>query len=95
MTIDISRDVETTIDDNLPALHRVGADQKVADDPNTVVMSYEQVEALGRDLDALRARIVADLGQKDRDYLYSVIRAQRGFEIGGRALMYLGFFPPE
>ena len=47
-----------------------------------------------RDLDELRARVVADLGQKDRDYLYSVIRAQRGFEIGGRALMYLGFFPP-
>ncbi len=91
MTIDITRDdaPPTTIPDNLPAIPPTEHDP-----PNTVVLSYEQVESLGRDLDELRARIVADLGQKDRDYLYSVIRAQRGFEIGGRALMYLGFFPP-
>ncbi|MFW0796256.1 acyl-CoA desaturase [Gordonia sp. CPCC 205515] len=62
--------------------------------PNHISLSYEQVEALGRDLDELRARIVADLGEKDREYLYSIIRAQRGFEIAGRGLMYLGFFPP-
>ncbi|WAC54609.1 fatty acid desaturase family protein [Gordonia sp. SL306] len=62
--------------------------------PNHITLGYEQVEALGRDLDELRARIVADLGEKDREYLYSIIRAQRGFEIAGRGLMYLGFFPP-
>ena len=59
-----------------------------------VTMTYEQVEALGRELDELRARVVADLGEKDRDYLYGIIRAQRSFEIAGRALLFFGFFPP-
>ncbi|MGV9710686.1 fatty acid desaturase family protein [Gordonia sp. NPDC003424] len=63
-------------------------------DSRHITLTFEQVEALGRELDELRARVVADLGQKDRDYLYSIIRTQRGFEIAGRGLMYLGFFPP-
>jgi NADPH-dependent stearoyl-CoA 9-desaturase len=69
-------------------------DAAPTNDPKHITLSYEQVEALGRDLDELKARVVADLGEKDREYLYSIIRAQRGFEITGRALMYLGFFPP-
>ncbi len=71
----------------LPALRKVA-------DPNTVTLSYEQVEQLGRDLDEIKARVVADLGSKDREYLYSIIRTQRGLEFAGRALLFLGFFPP-
>ncbi len=59
-----------------------------------VNLTFEQVETLGRELDELRARVVADLGQKDRDYLYNIVRIQRGLEVGGRGLMYLGFLPP-
>ncbi|MFG1784608.1 fatty acid desaturase family protein [Rhodococcus oryzae] len=59
-----------------------------------VVLSYEQVEEIGRELDELRARIVADLGEQDREYIYKIIKAQRGFEVAGRGLMYLGFLPP-
>ncbi|MET8878063.1 acyl-CoA desaturase [Nocardia sp. NPDC004604] len=59
-----------------------------------LVLSPEQVEELGQALDDLRARIVADLGDRDREYIYSIIKAQRGFEIAGRGLMYLGFLPP-
>ncbi|WP_227999132.1 fatty acid desaturase family protein [Nocardia australiensis] len=59
-----------------------------------LVLSPEQVEELGRQLDELRARVVADLGDRDREYIYSIIKAQRGFEIAGRGLMYLGFLPP-
>ncbi|MBO0854787.1 MAG: acyl-CoA desaturase, partial [Nocardia sp.] len=59
-----------------------------------LVLSPEQVEEIGKELDALRDRIVADLGERDRDYIYSIIKAQRGFEVAGRALMYLGFLPP-
>ncbi|MFI1920164.1 fatty acid desaturase family protein [Nocardia sp. NPDC020380] len=59
-----------------------------------LVLSVEQVEEIGRELDALRARITADLGESDREYIYSVIKAQRGFEIAGRGLLYLGFLPP-
>ncbi|MEU7768238.1 acyl-CoA desaturase [Nocardia sp. NPDC049190] len=59
-----------------------------------LVLSPEQVEELGRELDRLRAEVVADLGERDRKYLYSIIATQRGFEIAGRGLMYLGFLPP-
>src|SRR5690606_24586280 len=57
-------------------------------------LSPEQVRELGEELDALRNRVLADLGERDREYIYSIIRAQRGFEIAGRGLMYLGFLPP-
>ncbi|MBF6246541.1 acyl-CoA desaturase, partial [Nocardia elegans] len=43
-----------------------------------LVLTPDQVEELGRELDALRARIVADLGERDREYIYSIIKAQRG-----------------
>ncbi|WP_405485786.1 fatty acid desaturase family protein [Nocardia sp. NBC_00511] len=59
-----------------------------------IALSPPEIEEIGRRLDAVRARITADLGQRDRDYIYSIIKAQRGFEVGGRTLMYLGFLPP-
>lgn len=59
-----------------------------------VDLSFEQVEELGRELDELRTRVMADVGDKDREYIYSIIKTQRSFEVAGRALMYLGFFPP-
>ncbi|MFI6173331.1 fatty acid desaturase family protein [Nocardia sp. NPDC051052] len=59
-----------------------------------LVLSPDQIEELGKALDELRAKTVADLGDRDREYLYSIIKAQRGFEIAGRGLMYLGFLPP-
>ncbi len=59
-----------------------------------LVLSQEQVAEIGRELDALRDRVTADLGERDREYIYSIIKAQRGFEIAGRGLMYLGFLPP-
>ncbi|MCP2320067.1 linoleoyl-CoA desaturase [Nocardia amikacinitolerans] len=59
-----------------------------------LVLTPDQVEELGKALDELRDRVVADLGERDREYIYSIIKAQRGFEIAGRGLMYLGFLPP-
>ncbi|MFI1912927.1 fatty acid desaturase family protein [Nocardia sp. NPDC020380] len=63
-----------------------------ADGPLT--LSPAQLEEIGRQLDGLRTRITADLGQRDREYIYSIIKAQRSFEVAGRGLMYLGFLPP-
>jgi linoleoyl-CoA desaturase len=57
-------------------------------------LSPEQVDELGRELDELRARVVADLGESDRTYIYGVVKAQRGFEVAGRGLMFLGWLPP-
>ena len=56
--------------------------------------SAEQIESFGEELDAIRQRVVADLGERDAGYIRKVIRAQRGLEATGRGLMFAGFFPP-
>ncbi|MCK8671392.1 acyl-CoA desaturase [Rhodococcus sp. HM1] len=63
-------------------------------DPDPVILSRDQVDEIGRELDALRERTVASLGSEDREYIYRVIKAQRGFEVAGRGLLFLGFLPP-
>jgi len=57
-------------------------------------LTPEQLEAFGQELDAIRARVVDDLGERDADYIKKVIRAQRGLEVAGRGLLFLGFLPP-
>ncbi len=78
---------------SLPTLPFLGNGSDAKDDA-PVVLTYEQVEEIGRELDALRDRTVASLGAEDREYIYKIIKAQRGFEVAGRGLMYLGFLPP-
>ena len=53
-----------------------------------------QIDALGDELDELRARTVADLGERDREHLESVVRAQRVLEVAGRAMLAAGYLPP-
>ncbi len=60
----------------------------------SVTLTDEQIEELGRELDAIRQRVVEDLGEADREYIYKVIKAQRGFEVGGRAALMLSALPP-
>jgi fatty acid desaturase len=60
----------------------------------SVTLTTEQIDELGRELDALKQRVVDDLGAQDRDYIYNVIKAQRALEVAGRASLYLGFLPP-
>jgi fatty acid desaturase len=57
-------------------------------------LTPEQVEALGAELDDLRRRTVADLGDRDREYLDGVVATQRRLELAGRALLFAGFLPP-
>ncbi len=57
-------------------------------------LTPEQTDAFGAELDDLRRRTVDDLGERDRDYIERVIRAQRGLEFAGRALLFAGFLPP-
>ncbi len=61
---------------------------------NTIPLTDEQVEALGRELDAIKQRIVDDLGEVDRNYIYDVVKWQRAFEVGGRAALMLSALPP-
>ena len=57
-------------------------------------MTYEQLDELGRELDAVRQRTLDDLGQKDADYIRRIIRLQRGAEVLGRIGIFLPFFWP-
>lgn len=57
-------------------------------------LSPAQVEAFGRELDALRERVTQDLGARDADYIQRVVRVQRRCELAGRALLFAGILPP-
>ncbi|MFI8589932.1 fatty acid desaturase family protein [Dietzia maris] len=53
-------------------------------------LSSDQIEELGRELDAVRAEVIASRGERDYRYIHSIIKLQRGLEFGARALLYLG-----
>jgi fatty acid desaturase len=57
-------------------------------------MTEAEIARLGREIDAIRARVVADLGQSDVDYIRRIVRAQRLLEISGRGMLWLGLLPP-
>ena len=59
-----------------------------------ITMTPEMADAFGAELDALRERVVADLGERDATYIRRVIRAQRALEVGGRGLLFAGILPP-
>src|SRR3954465_6732213 len=60
----------------------------------TVTMTPEQTEAFGRELDALKERVIADLGERDATYIRRIIKAQRALEVGGGAVRFGRIFPP-
>jgi NADPH-dependent stearoyl-CoA 9-desaturase len=57
-------------------------------------LTPDQIESLGRELDELRNRVAADLGERDAEYIRRIIRAQRALELTGRGLLFAGFLPP-
>ncbi len=52
-------------------------------------LTPEQLDAFGAEMDAIRQRIVGELGEEDATYIRDVVKAQRAFEVAGRALFYL------
>ena len=52
-------------------------------------LTPEQLEAFGNEMDAIRQRLIADLGEEDATYIRGIVKKQRQFEVAGRALMYL------
>jgi fatty acid desaturase len=59
-----------------------------------IAPTSEQADAFGRELDAIKERVMADLGQRDADYIRRVIKTQRALEVSGRALLFAGILPP-
>ncbi|MDT7740005.1 MAG: NADPH-dependent stearoyl-CoA 9-desaturase, partial [Mycobacterium sp.] len=60
----------------------------------TLTLTPDHADALGRELDAIKERVMADLDQRDADYIRRVIKTQRALEVGGRALLFAGILPP-
>jgi NADPH-dependent stearoyl-CoA 9-desaturase len=52
-------------------------------------LTAQDIEAIGREFDAIRAEVAAQRGQRDADYIRNVIKVQRWLEIGGRASLLL------
>jgi fatty acid desaturase len=52
------------------------------------------IEAIGVELDAIRAEVLASRGQADADYIRRVITAQRSLELASRAILLVSLFPP-
>ncbi|UDY24000.1 fatty acid desaturase family protein [Nocardioides sp. Kera G14] len=52
-------------------------------------LTPEQLETFGAELDAIRARIIADLGEPDAEYLRKIVKAHRTLEVAGRAMFYI------
>jgi NADPH-dependent stearoyl-CoA 9-desaturase len=52
-------------------------------------LTPEQLEAFGAEMDAIRQRIVDELGEEDATYIRNVVKAQRALEVAGRAMFYL------
>ena len=50
-------------------------------------LTRSDIERLGEELDAVRARIVESRGAKDAAYIRGVIKGQRYLEMGSRALL--------
>jgi linoleoyl-CoA desaturase len=67
--------------------------QKKAHDP-TAHLSAEDIEAIGRELDALRAEVLASRGERDAKYIRGLIEAQRKLELASRAVLLFSRYRP-
>jgi len=57
-------------------------------------LSADELKRFGAEIEALRARTVADLGERDARYIRNVVKAVRFTELGGRVLLMAGAFLP-
>jgi linoleoyl-CoA desaturase len=67
--------------------------QKKADNP-IAHLSAADIEIIGKELDAIRDRVLADRGERDARYIRKVIKTQRTLEISSRAVLLFSLFPP-
>ncbi|MES1946667.1 fatty acid desaturase [Salinisphaera sp. C84B14] len=57
-------------------------------------LSKADIEAFGREIDAVRDEVMNDLGERDARYIRNILKTQRYSEVAGRALLMAGFLPP-
>ena len=52
-------------------------------------LTPEQFEGIGAELDAIRVRVRADLGERDAEYIRTLVKRQRQLEIAGRVMLMI------
>ena len=57
-------------------------------------LSPAEIETFGQELDAIRRRVMASLGEREAIYIRRVQALVRYTEISGRGLLFLGWLPP-
>jgi NADPH-dependent stearoyl-CoA 9-desaturase len=57
-------------------------------------LTDDELQHFGAEIDGLRARTVADLGERDARYIRRVIKLVNYLEAGGRIVLMAGLFPP-
>ena len=63
--------------------------------PNPIAhLTDADIENLGAELDAIREEVLAGRGERDANYIRSVIDNQRRLELGSRAVLLFSLFPP-
>ncbi|WP_433528075.1 fatty acid desaturase family protein [Micromonospora sp. CA-263727] len=67
--------------------------QNKADNP-IAHLSAEDIETLGKELDAIRQRVIDSRGERDAAYIRKIIRTQRKLEISSRVVLLFSIFPP-
>jgi NADPH-dependent stearoyl-CoA 9-desaturase len=60
----------------------------------TAHLSAEDIEQLGRELDAIREQVIASRGERDAAYIRGVIELQRRLEFASRGVLLASLFPP-
>ena len=60
----------------------------------TKIPSNETLQGFEDDLNRIRDEALAQVGQKDANYIRNVVRVQRGCDVAGRIIMVLGFYSP-
>jgi fatty acid desaturase len=61
----------------------------ITDTTPSTRLTPEQLEKFGEEMDAIRQRLISELGEEDAEYIRGIVKKQRQFEVAGRALMYL------
>ena len=57
-------------------------------------LNAENIESLGRELDAIRQQVLDTRGERDARYIRTVIKSQRSLEAGSRLVLLFSLFPP-
>ncbi|KUL30024.1 fatty acid desaturase family protein [Actinoplanes awajinensis] len=57
-------------------------------------LTAEDIESIGRELDAIRDEVLAVRGERDAAYIRKVIKVQRSLEMSSRAVLLFSIFPP-